>query len=83
MIFLIFTAEGLAEARQQALEEKTVLWLNPALMTESDLTELASAGIQLHFLPDEVDGSNGKAVLAALKHVESQSPKTEIFVEYL
>lgn len=83
MIFVIFTAEGLEEVRQQALEEKAVLWLNPALITGSDLTELVSAGIQIHPLPDDVDGSNEKAVLAALNHVESQSPKTEIFVEYL
>lgn len=83
MLFIIFTAEGLNEAKSQVLEEKAALWLNPGLKDEADLSALTSAGIQIEFLPDEVDANNEKAVLAALTHVEKNSPKTQIFIEYL
>lgn len=83
MLFIIFTVEGLNEAKPQVLEEKAALWLNPGLKDEADLSALTSAGIQIEFLPDEVDANNEKAVLAALTHVEKNSPKTQIFIEYL
>jgi len=82
MIFLIFTAEGLAEAETEILAENATLWLNPSLLEESDLTHLQAAGIEIHGLPEQVDTINEKTVMAALNYVETNSPKTEIFVEY-
>lgn len=83
MLFVIFTAEGLAEAKQQILSEKAGLWLNPDLENESDVSDLQTAGISIHLLPEQVDANKEKAVLAALTHVEKNSPKTDIFIEYL
>jgi hypothetical protein len=83
MIFVIFTEEGLAEAEADVLAEKAVLWLNPALHAESDLTQFESAGIEIHPLPEQIDAINEKSVMSALSYVEDNSPKTEIFVEYL
>lgn len=83
MIFVIFTEEGLAEAEAEVITEKATLWLNPSLVEESDLSRLKAADIAIHGLPEQVDNINEKAVMAALMHVESHSPKTEILVEYI
>lgn len=83
MIFVIFTEDGLAQAETEVITEKATLWLNPSLIEESDLSRLKAADIAIHALPEQVDNINEKAVMAALNHVESQSPKTEILVEYI
>lgn len=83
MLFIIFTAEGLAEAQQEVLSNKAELWLNPGLKKQSDLSLFEQAGITLHTLPEEIDGSNEKAVMTALSHVEAHSHDKDILVEYL
>lgn len=83
MLFIIFTADGLAEAKAEVLKQKANLWLNPGLKQQSDLTVFENAGIEVRSLPDEVDADNEKAVLTALTFVEQHSKDKEIFVEYL
>ena len=83
MIYLIFTQEGFEEAKSIVLEDKATLWVNDGILTNEYLAELTTAGITIHTLTDKIDPSDEKSVLAALKHVEQNSPKTEIFVEYL
>ena len=83
MLFLIFTAEGLAEAEPEVLAHQAGLWLNPALKSESDLTVFEKAGIDIHSLPYQVNASDEKAVMAALTFVEQHSQDKAIFVEYL
>jgi hypothetical protein len=81
MLYIIFTDEGLAEASQQVREEKAGLWLNPGLKNASQISALEQAGIEIHYLPEQVDANNDKAVLAAMNHVEQQCPKTPIYIE--
>ena len=83
MLFLIFTAEGLSEAQADILSHKADLWLNPGLKQQSDLSLFEQAGVNIHYLPDEVDANSEKAVLAALTHVEKHTSDPAIFVEYL
>jgi len=82
MIFVIFTDDGLHQAEAEILAEKATLWLNPSLLEGSDLSRLQAAGIDIHGLPEQVDTINEKTVMAAVTHIESISPKTEILVEY-
>lgn len=83
MLFIIFTAEGLAEAESEILQHKAALWLNPSVKLASDLAVFEKQAISIHVLPDEIDGNNEKAVLSALSYVESNTTDKEIFVEYL
>lgn len=83
MLFVIFTADGLAEAQAEVLSEKAGLWLNPGLKQQSDLSVFENAGIEIHALPYETDAANEKAVMAALAFVEKHSNDKAIFVEYL
>jgi hypothetical protein len=34
MVYLIFTTEGLAQAFEDIINDKAVLWLNPDLLSE-------------------------------------------------
>ncbi|GAB4290690.1 MAG: hypothetical protein Kow0083_03600 [Methylophaga sp.] len=83
MLFIIFTAEGLAQAQADILAHKAELWLNPELEKQSDLSVFEQAGIAIHTLPEDIDAANEKAVMTALSHVENQRRYKEIFVEYL
>lgn len=83
MLFLIFTAEGLAEAESEVLEQKAALWLNPQLKQQSDLSVFEKAGIEINALPYQTDAADEKAVMAALSFVENHSQDKAIFVEYL
>ena len=83
MLFIIFTAEGLDQAQQEAISNKAELWLNPGLKKQSDLSVFEQAGLRIHVLPEDIDAANEKAVMNALAHVESLSRDKEIFVEYL
>lgn len=83
MIYLIFTHQGFEEAKDLVLTDKATLWVNDDILSDKDLSELTIADITVHTLPDKIDASNEKSVLAALKHVDQNSPNTEIFVEYL
>jgi hypothetical protein len=83
MLYIIFTADGLTEAKTSIIRDQAVLWVNPELLLESDLVELKNAGIHIESLPEKVDACNEKAVLAAIAFVEKHSPHHEILVEYL
>lgn len=83
MLFIIFTAEALAEAESEILEHKADLWLNPSVKLAADLTMFQDQAISIQVLPNEIDGNNEKAVLTALSYVESNTTDKEIFVEYL
>jgi len=83
MIYLIFTQQGFEEAKNIILEDKATLWVNDGILSNENLAELTTTGISVHTLNDKIDPSDEKSVLLALKHVEQNSPKTEIFVEYL
>ncbi|MGK0250439.1 MAG: hypothetical protein ACI910_003208 [Oleispira sp.] len=82
MIYLIFTQEGFAEAKNDILQDKADLWINVDLLSPEQLAELSAHGISIYFLPDHINPNNEKAILAALDYVEQQSPKKEILVEY-
>jgi len=83
MIYLIFTQQGFEEAKNIILEDKATLWVNDGILSNENLAKLTTAGISVHTLNDKIDPSDEKSVLVALKHVEQNSPNTEIFVEYL
>jgi len=83
MIYLIFTAEGFDEAKAIVVQDKASLWVNDDVLSDSQKEELAAAKISVNILPNNADPKNEKSVLAAIQHVEQQSPKTEILVEYL
>lgn len=84
MVYLIFTAEGLADVIEDILASGAACWLNPPLMSSTHASRLAEAGIELHALPETVVAGNDKAMLAAFEHVESQSGAAgDILVEYL
>ena len=82
MIYLILTTEGFEEAKDIILENRATLWVNNNVLSDEQLQQLTTAGINVHTLTNNADSSNEKSVLAALKQVETHSPKTEIFVEY-
>ncbi len=82
MIYLIFTQEGFAEAKDDILQDKADLWINVDLLSPEQLAELSTNGISIYFLPDHINPNNEKAILSALDYVEQQSPKKEILVEY-
>jgi hypothetical protein len=83
MIYLIFTAEGFDEAKATVVQDKASLWVNDDVLSDSQKEELEAEKISVNILPNNADPKNEKSVLAALQHVEQQSPKTEILVEYL
>ena len=83
MIYLIFTQEGFKEAQATLLEEKATLWVNHNFLSDEQVTTLNQGGVNVHHFPEKVDASNEKSILAALKDIEQDAPKTEIFVEYL
>jgi hypothetical protein len=83
MIYLIFTAEGYEEAKDIIQQDKVDLWVNDDVLSDSQKEQLSSAKISVNTLPTNANPKNEKSVLAAIQHVEQQSPKTEILVEYL
>lgn len=83
MIYLIFTAEGFDEAKAIVVQNKASLWVNDDVLSLSQKEELDAAKISVNILPNNADPKNEKSVLAAIQHVEQQSPKIEILVEYL
>ncbi|MDH5358112.1 MAG: hypothetical protein OEW63_05745 [Gammaproteobacteria bacterium] len=83
MIYLIFTQDGFEEAKNIIIEEKATLWVNEDLLSDQQISELTQAAISVHTLPNKVDPNDEKSILAALKLIEQDAPKTEIFVEYL
>tara|TARA_R110001606_G_C15404643_1_gene654158 strand:+ start:35230 stop:35481 length:252 start_codon:yes stop_codon:yes gene_type:complete len=82
MIYLIFTQEGFAEAKNDILEDKADLWVNNDLLSSEQLASLSAHGISISYLPEPIDPNNEKAIITALEYVEKQSPKEEILVEY-
>jgi hypothetical protein len=82
MIYLIFTQEGFAEAKNDILDDKAELWINNDLLSAEQLTELSTHDICVSFLPKSINPDDEKAIITALEYVETKSPKEEILVEY-
>lgn len=83
MIFLIFTAEGLAEAASEIQAEQATVWLNSDLKNTNDYAKLVESGCDCFFLSEQADPTNERSVIHALSQVEKHSHDTEIYVEYL
>ncbi|MDB5758258.1 MAG: hypothetical protein JWM30_1547 [Burkholderia sp.] len=54
MPFLILTRQGLADL-QAAGPIRDALWLNPGLLSDSEMAQLRSVGITLNVLPQSID----------------------------
>lgn len=83
MIYLIFTAEGLAEAIDDIIADKAMLWLNPDVLSEQQYAQLVNAKISINILQEAANPSNEKSVVQALEYVESETGNTDILVEYI
>lgn len=83
MIYLIFTAEGLAEAIDDIIVDKAMLWLNPDVLSEQQYAQLVNAKISINILQEAANPSNEKSVVQALEYVESETGNTDILVEYI
>lgn len=83
MIYLIFSQEGFAEAKESLVADKAILWINQDFLSDEQVAELAQHNIELNLFAEFVDGGNDKSIDAALKPIEKNSPNTEILVEYL
>lgn len=83
MLFIIFTEEGIQEAEQDILSEQAELWVNPDLIDADCLNRFKTHNIVINALPEQVDATREKSVLAALAYVEKQAPGKEILIEYI
>jgi len=82
-IYLIFSQEGFAEAKEAILADKAILWVNPGFLSDEQLAELKHANITVQIFAESVNGGNEKSILQALKPIEENEPKAEILIEYL
>lgn len=83
MIYLIFSHAGLAEAIDDIIVDKAVLWINDDILSEQQSAQLAAENITVNLLPEFIKPSDEKKVVTALELVEAQSEKgVEILVEY-
>jgi len=82
-IYLIFSQEGLAEAKESILADRATLWVNAGLLSEEQSAELKQENINVQVFSELVDGGNEKSILQALKPIEENDPKAEILIEYL
>jgi NAD(P)-dependent dehydrogenase (short-subunit alcohol dehydrogenase family) len=83
MIYLIFTAEGLAEAIDDIIADKATLWLNPDVLSEQQYAQFVNAKISINILEEAANPSNEKSVVQAIEHVENATGNTDILVEYI
>jgi len=83
MVYLIFTQEGLAQAFDDIINDKAILWLNPDLLSDQQYAQLVNAKISINVLDEAIDPSNEKAVVIALEHVEKITGNNDILVEYI
>lgn len=83
MIYLIFSAEGFDEAKNDIVDDKATLWINNNVLSDEQQTELKAADIMVYELSEYVKPTDEKGVVAALEYVEKRSDKNaEILVEY-
>ena len=82
MIYLVFSQEGINEAITDIMADKADLWINSDILSATQIEQLKQHNINIQFLAEFVEGSNEKAVLAALEAIERQNPKVDILVEY-
>jgi hypothetical protein len=83
MVYLIFTTEGLAQAFEDIINDKAVLWLNPDLLSEQQYAQLVNAKISINILDEAINPSDEKLVVSALEHVEKCTGSNDILVEYV
>ncbi len=83
MIYLVFTQTGFEQAQQSVIDNKATLWINPSVLSESQLAELSNAGIMVKLQEQPVDPANDKAIFIIIDIIEKECPNTELFVELI
>jgi len=83
IIYLIFSQEGFAEAKESILADKAILCVNADFLSDEQVAELKQAEINVHLFSETVNGGNEKSILQVLKPIEEKHPKAEILIEYL
>jgi len=81
-LYLIFTEDGFTEAKTAILEENALLWVNPNVLDEAQLTLLNNAQITYKILDHWVKPSDEKAILTIIEHIEQNIKNVTILVEY-
>lgn len=82
-IYLIFSQDGFAEAKESILADKATLWINADFLSEEQSAELKQENINVQIFSALVDGGNEKSILQALKPIEEKQPEAEILIEYI
>jgi len=83
MIYLIFTSEGFAEAKDNIIEDQAGLWINDNILSASQLTELETQNIPVTILNSQVKPSDEKAIITIVEKIEELAKSNiEILVEY-
>jgi len=81
-LYLIFTDEGYIEAKDAIFEDKALLWINPRILDETQITELSASNITFKILDKWVKPGDEKATLNIIKSIEQNIKKADILVEY-
>jgi hypothetical protein len=79
MVLFILTREGYEDVR--SLVSTSAVWINRSVLSEAEIAELRSSGVDLSCFTEPIDGLNESEMQYAIDTIAEHHPGQRIWVE--
>ena len=81
MVIFILTSKGYKEMESVIKESNSPVWINEGILSDEEIEELRSQGIQLTNFSYLIDKTNQKEIQGALETIKEHHPGETIWTE--
>jgi phosphatidate phosphatase APP1 len=83
MVFLVLTRDGLEQLKARLGGVPSPVWISHGLLSDAEIAELRSSGVQVGMLAGSVDTGSSYAIQGAVRSIQKQHPGSRVWVEHL
>lgn len=82
MVFFALTRHGYEELVSQTGRAPSPIWVNAGVLSEAELAQLRSAGVEVTNFTHTIDAADSEAILVAVQSIQEHHNGQRVWVEY-
>lgn len=82
MVFFALTRHGYEELVNQTDRAPSPIWVNAGILSDAELSQLRSAGVEVTNFTHFIDAGDSEAILEAVQTIQKHHSGQRVWVEY-